>query len=65
MLLSEMVEISCEVLDTDSKYIKYHDYHFLNHCIAIFHADAIRIWIIQKNTKKQNKLVKYSKKKSK
>jgi hypothetical protein len=57
-----MVEISCEVLDTDLIYTKHHDYHFFNHCIAIFHVPAVHIWIIPKNTKKQNKLVKYSKK---
>jgi len=60
-----MLDISCEFLDTASTYTKYHEYHFLNHQIPLFHAPAVQIWSMQKNSTKRKKLTKYTKKSQK
>ena len=57
-----MLDISCEFLDTASTYTKYREYHFLNHQIPLFHAPAVQIWSMQKNSTKWKKLTKYTKK---
>ena len=45
--VNKMLDISCEFLDTASTYTKYHEYHFLNHQIPLFHAPAVEIWSMQ------------------
>jgi hypothetical protein len=59
MLQQQDAEISCEFLDTASIYTKYHEYHFLNHQIILFHAYVVQIWSMQKNSTKRQKLTKY------
>jgi hypothetical protein len=41
---------------------KYHEYHFLNNQILLFHVPAIQIWNSRKNLMKRKKLRKYSSK---
>jgi hypothetical protein len=57
----EMVEFSRLSLDMASKYPRKNEYHLLNRCDSLFHAPAVQMCVLWKNSRKWTKYTKYSK----